>query len=106
MGVVSAREAVRATLDILDGIGATDLLEMWVERHGSLGGKADTIVHIKFDRLADLEAFVAADKAKVAPRENHSHRGHYLWHAMYDRPGRRMLLEFRAFPHSPEWPAS
>lgn len=93
-----AREAVRKVLDIVDATGASP--NDWHVRGTSDGD--GPIVELRFRTLADLRRFAAAEKAKVE-FSNGQHRQRHDWTALYDRPGRRMLLAFHAFPHSPEW---
>lgn len=68
----------------------------------------DPIVTIQFARLADIENYAATDKATVENRHMSSlHGSKYVEHtALYDRPGRRMLLRCLVFPHSPDWPGA
>ena len=65
---------------------------------------ADPLVTITFARPTELAAYAAADKAKVEVVDKTVPLGHYEHSAVYDRPGRRMLLLCRVFSHSPDWP--
>lgn len=59
-------------------------------------------VTIRFGSRADLERFAKADKAKVE-HTSRAHLGHHEFSALYDRPGRGMLIQALIFPHMPEW---
>lgn len=64
---------------------------------------SDPYVHITFHRVADIQAFAKTDKVKVERNAIKSH-GHEEYSAIYDRPGRRMLLQCHVTRHSPDWP--
>lgn len=67
------------------------------------GSAHDPIVTIRFQSLHDLTQWCQVEKAKIT-RESKVHiQGHVYYYACYDRPGRRMLVEARIFPHMPEW---
>lgn len=94
------RSLLADVLARLDGL-AIDPTDLHIEVHEV----RPPIVTIQFARLADIENYAAADKVKVENRHMSSLNGRkYIEHtALYDRPGRRMLLRCLVFPHSPDW---
>ena len=96
------RSLLAEVLARLDGL-TIDPAEVHIE----VPPTRDPIVTLRFARVADIEHYASADKATVESRHIvlAHHGGRYIEHtAMYDRPGRRMLLRCLVFPHSPDWP--
>lgn len=85
----------------LDGL-TIDPIELRIETHPT----TNTHVRIDFATVADITNFAATDNAKVTVRDRRMDgMSHVEHHALYDRPGRRMLLRCLIFPFSPEWEA-
>ena len=98
-GATGFRQALDETVALLYGCGA-DPSRLELERSAVTGA----IVTVVFSSRANLESVAAADRARVEHRNRMIPLGHHEYSALYDRPGRRMLLVHRCFPHCPDWP--
>lgn len=87
-----------AVMTILDGIGADPAL-LSVEH---VTASNEPIIKITFRRRADVEAFAKVEKVKVDTLDKSIPLNHWEYSALYDRDGRRMLIQHLCFPHCPD----
>lgn len=66
--------------------------------HITAPATADPTVRIVFRTRTDLERYAAQDRAKVE-EVTKSHLKHVEYSALYERPGRRVLLTHHCFDH-------
>ena len=79
-----------------------DLSKVLIERIT----QPEALVTLTMRSLDDLRAFCATDdRARVERRDRAGSTTRFVeYTALYDRPGRKMLVTYIVFPHSPEWP--
>lgn len=90
---MSTRRVLADILGILDGLTIEPRL---VSIEDCASGP---IAKIDFKSRGDIETYVAADKAKVRVSRLTHRAGLVEYSALYDRPGRKMLLMHNCFPH-------